>query len=365
MDRFATGLVDREPIELLARLAVMFGRPVEMDAVARLLDNRQHTFNGRAHVAHNTEIDRRAAADLFGPYIHLCDAYSRTTRIELTIRKIGAEHQQNVAIEHGVVARREPDQPGHADVKWIVPLDMFLAAERMYDGGLQAIGQRKDFIMRAFAPRTAEHGHSTIAIEKRSEPIDIDLCRHRNRLPGQQPRYFRRRRVRGGLKGHVTRNDHDRDATIAYRLPDRNLQNAGHLVGSRNQLTIVTALLEQVFGMGFLEISGAEFGRRDLRGNGKHRQARPLTIEQAIDEVQIARSTATGADRKLACQMRFAAGRESCDLLVPHMHPFYLSLAADRIGQAVQAVADDAIDPLDASCRESFRKLISDCFGHD
>jgi hypothetical protein len=117
--------------------------------------------------------------------------------------------------------------------------------------------------------------------------------------------------------------------------------------------------------MGFLEISGAEFGRRDLRGNGKHRQARPLTIEQAIDEVQIARSTATGADRKLSRHVRFAAGGESCDLLVPHMHPFYLSLAADRIGQAVQAVADDAIYPLDASCGESFRKLISDCFGHD
>src|SRR5258708_13366727 len=123
--------------------------------------------------------------------MHLCDAYSRPTRIELTIRKIGAEHQQNVATEHGVVARREPDQPGDADVKWIVPLDMFLAAERMYDGGLQAIGQRKDFIMRPFASRSAEHAHSTIAIEKRREPIDIDLCRPRTRSPTRHPPSFR------------------------------------------------------------------------------------------------------------------------------------------------------------------------------
>jgi hypothetical protein len=50
---------------------------------------------------------------------------------------------------------------------------------------------------------------------------------------------------------------------------------------------------------------------------------------------------------------------------MPHMLPFYLSLAADRIGKTVQAVADDAVDPLDASCSESFRKLISDSFGHD
>jgi len=38
VDRFATGLANREPIELLARLAVMFRCTVEMDAVARFLD---------------------------------------------------------------------------------------------------------------------------------------------------------------------------------------------------------------------------------------------------------------------------------------------------------------------------------------
>jgi len=39
-------------------------------------------------------------------------------------------------------------------------------------------------------------------------------------------------------------------------------------------------------------------------------------------------------------------------------------MATDRIGQPVQAVADDAIDPLDASGSEGFRKLISDCLCH-
>jgi hypothetical protein len=121
----------------------------------------------------------------------------------------------------------------------------------------------------------------------------------------------------------------------------------------------VTALFEQIFGMGFLEIRGAELGRRDLRCNGKHGHARPLTIEQAIDEVQIARAATPGADRKLSCQVRLGTGRESRDLLVPYMHPFYLALAPDRIGQAVQAVADDAIYPLHAGCGEGLSKLIS------
>ena len=342
----------------------MFRRPVEMGAVARLLDERRQRFDRRANVADHAEIDRRAAADLFGPHVHLCDAYSRAARIELAIRKIGAEHQEHVAIEHRVVARREADQPGHADVKRIVPLDMFLASERVHDGSLQAIGQREDLIMRALTSRTAQHGHAAIAVEERGEPIDIDAWRHRDRLAGQQASRFRRRRVRGGLKRHVARNHHDRDAAIADRLPDRDLQNAGHLVGPRDQLTIVTALLEQVLRMGFLEISGADLGRRDLRRNRKHRHARAVTIEQAIDEVQIAGSAAAGADRELSCQVRLGAGRESRDLLVPDMHPFDLALASQSVGQAIQAVADDAIDPLDARCSEGLRKLISYCFCH-
>ena len=80
--------------------------------------------------------------------------------------------------------------------------------------------------------------------------------------------------------------------------------------------------------------------------------------------MQIAGSAAAGTNGELSCQVRLGPGREGRDLLVPHMHPFDLALAADRIGQPVQAVADDAIDPLDANGSKGFRKLISDCFCH-
>jgi hypothetical protein len=90
-----------------------------------------------------------------------------------------------------------------------------------------------------------------------------------------------------------------------------------------------------------------------------------MTIEQAIDEVQIAGSTASGAYRNLTGHMCFASRRKSRDFLVPHMHPFYLSLTADRIGKAIEAVADDTVYPLDTGCSESLRKLVCDCFGHD
>jgi hypothetical protein len=45
---------------------------------------------------------------------------------------------------------------------------------------------------------------------------------------------------------------------------------------------------------------------------------------------------------------------------VPLMNPLDLALAADRIGQPVQAVADDAIDPLHAGGSEGFCKLSRD-----
>ena len=117
--------------------------------------------------------------------------------------------------------------------------------------------------------------------------------------------------------------------------------------------------------MRLLEIARADLGRRDLRRDGQHRHARAMAVEQAVDEVQIARPAAAGADRELAGQMRLGAGREGRDLLVPDMDPFDLALSADRVGEAVEAVADDAVDPLDAGRGEGLRELISDRFCHD
>jgi hypothetical protein len=101
----------------------------------------------------------------------------------------------------------------------------------MHDRRLQAIGQRYDLIMRALTSGAAQHGHTAIAVEKLRKPLDIGACRCRNDSAGQQARGLRRRCVRGRLKRDVARNDHDRNAAIADCLPDRDLEDAGHLVG--------------------------------------------------------------------------------------------------------------------------------------
>lgn len=74
--------------------------------------------------------------------------------------------------------------------------------------------------------------------------------------------------------------------------------------------------------------------------------------------MEVARSATARSNSELTRQMRLGAGRKRRDLLVPHMDPLDLALTPYRIRQAVQAVANNPVDPLDARCGERLRKLI-------
>jgi hypothetical protein len=63
-----------------------------------------------------------------------------------------------------------------------------------------------------------------------------------------------------------------------------------------------------------------------MRGDRQHRHAGTLAIEQAVDQVQVAGTAATRADRELSGQMRVRARREGRDLLVPDVQPVDLAL---------------------------------------
>lgn len=112
--------------------------------------------------------------------------------------------------------------------------------------------------------------------------------------------------------------------------------------------------------MGLLEISGSDLGRRNMGRDRQHRHARAVAIEQAIDEMQVAGSATTGTHRDAAGEMRLCAGGKGRDLLVAHVNPFDLALATNRVREAVQAVAHDSIDALDARGGERLGELIGD-----
>ena len=71
--------------------------------------------------------------------------------------------------------------------------------------------------------------------------------------------------------------------------------------------------------MRLLEVGAADLGARDLGGDRQHRNAAAMAVEQAVDQVQVARPAAAGADRELAGQLRLGAGGERRHLLVAHM----------------------------------------------
>jgi hypothetical protein len=119
---------------------------------------------------------RVCGADRLRANVDLRDPCPR--RIELAIRKVGPEHQERVALLHGVIARREADEPCHADIVGIVPFDMLPAAQRIHHRGLQLFGQRDDFVMRALASSAAEYRHAACAIEQIREPLHGGTGRH-------------------------------------------------------------------------------------------------------------------------------------------------------------------------------------------
>jgi hypothetical protein len=92
-----------------------------------------------------------------------------------------------------------------------------------------------------------------------------------------------------------------------------------------------------------------------MRGDRQHRHAAAMTVVESVDEVQVARTAAAGADRELAGEMRLGAGGEGRGLLVAHVNPIDAFDATQRVGEAVERIAYDAVDTPDAGLLQRFR----------
>jgi hypothetical protein len=284
----------------------------------------------------------------------------------LAIGKVGPEHQQDVAVAHCVIAGGETNEPGHADIVRVLPFDMLFAAQRMHHRRIETRAERDELVVRALASRAAQDGDAVVlAIEQRGKAIEIGSRRRYHRRARQQPLCLGGRRIGRRLQGDVARDDHDGHATLADRFVDGDLENPRHLFGAGDQLAIMTAFLEKRLRVCLLEITAADLGRGDVGGDAEHRDPRAMTIEQSIDEVQIAGSAAACADGEFSRQMRLGAGRECGDLLMAYVEPLDLAVAAHGIGQSIEAVADDAIDALDTRGSQRFHELVSNDLCHD
>ena len=131
-------------------------------------------------------------------------------------------------------------------------------------------------------------------------------------------------------------------------------ENAGHLLGVRDEFAVVGTLREEVLGVSLLKIVAADLETGDLRGNGEDRDAAAVAIVKAIDEMEISGTTAAGANGKFSGEVGVRAGGESGSFFVAHVDPFDLLLFSKGVGDAVERISGETVEPLDTGLRESF-----------
>jgi hypothetical protein len=94
------------------------------------------------------------------------------------------------------------------------------------------------------------------------------------------------------------------------------------------------------------------FAAWKLRREGKRRHAAEMTVEQAVDQMQVARAAASHAHRELAGQVSLGTGGKRARFLVTHLDPVSASQAPQSIGEAVERAAHNAVDSLYADLLE-------------
>ncbi len=103
MDRLPALSVCRQFIEALACLSIMFERGIQVRIELVLVEFRQKGANGCLRIPYEAVIDFCAPAQLFSTDVNLDDRC--VLGKELLVRKVRSDHQQHVAVHHGVIAR--------------------------------------------------------------------------------------------------------------------------------------------------------------------------------------------------------------------------------------------------------------------
>jgi hypothetical protein len=116
--------------------------------------------------------------------------------------------------------------------------------------------------------------------------------------------------------------------------------------------------------MGRLKIVDPDLAARDMGGNRQDRHAAALAIEQAIDQMEIAGTTAARAHGKVPSEMSFGSRSESGSFLMAHVDPIDRFSSPERVRNTVEGVANHTVDALHARLLESFDQIFGCCFAH-
>ena len=332
MQRRVVPAVPGELVQPFAGPPVMRGHPVQVRRIGLGRDQRQQRIDRVLDGADQRNVDRHPAADLLAPHVDLDHRYP--ARIKLPVGEVGAEHDQRVAVLHRPVTRAESDQPGHPHIVGIVILDELLAAERVQHGCPQRFREADELVMRPGAPSAGQDGHPPGRIQHLSRGGKRGL-----RRPGHRRRCPHRSGLRAGRsvgQEHVPRDDDGGDPAALQRRPHRDFQDARELLGDADQLAVDAALAKQLLRMGLLEVIPADLHSRNVRSDRQDGHPAAVGVEQAVDQVQVARPAASSAYRQFPGQRRLPGSRERGRLLMTHMVPGDPPGPAQRVGESVQ-----------------------------
>ena len=92
-----------------------------------------------------------------------------------------------------------------------------------------------------------------------------------------------RRLLDGISQGYIAWQGDHCNAALGDRRLHGNLEYAGHLLGLRDQLTVMAALREEMLRMSLLKISTPDFITGYLRGDGQDGNAAAMAIIKPVD----------------------------------------------------------------------------------
>jgi hypothetical protein len=121
-----------------------------------------------------------------------------------------------------------------------------------------------------------------------------------------------------------------------------------------------------MFRVGLLKISAPDFIAGNLRGNPKHRNPAAVTIVEPVDQMQVAWAATSRANGQFPREMRFRAGGKRRRLFVSHMDPLNWLVCANRVRDAIERIAGNAVNTPNSSFGKNIHQQICYVFpGHD
>jgi hypothetical protein len=164
--------------------------------------------------------------------------------------------------------------------------------------------------------------------------------------------------------GHIDGEDENRHTTLGDSRLTRHDNHSTRVLGSYDHLAEDTASLVDRLEIDFLNEVETEFTANDLTGYQDYGRAIPVSLVQAIDEVQASRTAAAGNRREPIHQERLPLCGKRARFLVTHVDELDFALG-QRGRKCIERIADDSVTVFNPCGNEGVDNDLRDFLAHD